>query len=186
MTNKSGILLFANRMNNVIERVVSYLGGFVFFGVTILAIVEVVRRYFFGLAFDWGQDAAIYLVVVSVALYFSVTQIRRGHLVMAAVIEYLNYKKYYRVVGLSKIVATTLTASLCLSLSISGWSMVSYSYSIGVMSDSLVFNLWPFHFFFILGIGLMGVVALFQILEDVVSYQNGDHLNGQIEMVADI
>lgn len=186
MTNKSGILLFANRMNMVIERFVSYLAGFTFFAVTVLAIVEIVRRYIFGLAYEWGQDAAIYLMVASVAMYFSVTQIKRGHLVMAALIEYLNYKKCYRIVGISKIIATITTAVLCLSLSISGWSMVEYSYAIDVKSDSLVFNLWPFHFFFVLSIGLMGLVALFQIIEDIVAYKNGEHLKGQIDMVADI
>lgn len=186
MTNQSGILLFANRMNTVIERVISYLAGITLFGVTILAIVEVVRRYIFNLVYEWGQDAAIYLMVVAVTLYFCVTQIRRGHLVMAALIEYLNHKKYYRIVGLSKIISTAITSILCLSLSISGWAMVTYSYDIDVKSDSLVFNLWPFHVCFVLGIGLMGVVAFFQIIEDVIAYKNGEHLKGEIELVADI
>ena len=186
MTKKLGILSFANRMNIVIESVVSYLAGFTFFAVTILAIVEIILRYIFGLAFEWGQDAAIYLVVVAVVLYFSVTQIRRGHLVMAALIEYLNHKKYYRIVGLSKIVSTTLTTVLCFALSYAGWSMVTYSYSVELKSESLVLDLWPFYFFFVLGIGLMGLVAFFQIIEDVVAYRNGEHLKGEIELVADI
>lgn len=173
-------------MNIVIERFVSYLAGFTFFAVTILAIVEVVRRYVFGLTYEWGQDASIYLMVASVAMYFSVTQIKRGHLVMAALIEYLNYKKCYRIVGVSKIVATIMTTILCISLSISGWSMLTYSYVIDVKSDSLVFNLWPFHFFFVLSLGLMGLVAFFQIFEDIVAYKNGEHLKGQIDMIADI
>jgi hypothetical protein len=32
----------------------------------------------------------------------------------------------------------------------------------------------------------MGLVAFFQIIEDVVAYQNGDHLTGEIDLVADI
>lgn len=186
MTNQSGILLFANRMNTVIERVVSYLAGITFFAVTILAIVEIVRRYVFNLVYEWGQDAAIYLMVVSITLYFGVTQIRRGHLVMAALIEYLNHKKFYRIVGLSQIISTAITSVLCLSLSISGWAMVSYSYDVDVKSDSLIFNLWPFHLCFVLGIGLMGLVAFFQIIEDVIAYKNGKHLEGNVELVADI
>jgi len=183
---KPKILVFANHMNIVIERVVSLVAGIMFFGVTILAIVEIVRRYIFGKVFDWGQDGAIYFMVVAVTLYFCVTQIRRGHLVMAAAIEYLNHKKCYRLVGLSKIAATATTSILCISLSISGWSMINYSFSMKIKSDSLVFELWPFHFLFIAGIGLMGLVAFFQIIEDVVSYKNGDHLNGAIALVADI
>lgn len=173
-------------MNLVIERLVSFFAGVTFFAVTILAIVEIIRRYIFNLVYDWGQDAAIYLMVVAVTLYFCVTQIRRGHLVMAALIEYLNHKKFYRTVGLSKIFATLVTSVLCLSLSISGFSMVEYSYDMDVKSDSLVFNLWPFHVLFVVGIGLMGLVAFFQIIEDVIAYKNGEHLKGEIEMVADI
>jgi len=115
-----------------------------------------------------------------------VTQIRRGHLVMAAVIEYLNHKKYYRAVGLAKIAATSVTSIWCLALSVAGLSMLSYSYSMKIRSDSLMFELWPFHLAFVLGIGLMGLVAFFQIIEDVVAYKNGDHLSGEIELVADI
>lgn len=186
MKTKTGILLFAERMNNIIEWVVSYLAGITFFAVTILTIVEVVRRYIFGKTFDWGQDGAIYFMVVSVTLYFCVTQIRRGHLVMAAVIEYLNHKKFYHAVGLAKIAATTVTSVWCLALSVAGLSMLSYSYSMKIRSDSLMFELWPFHLTFVLGIGLMGLVAFFQIIEDVVAYKNGDHLSGEIELVADI
>jgi hypothetical protein len=32
----------------------------------------------------------------------------------------------------------------------------------------------------------MGLVAFFQIIEDVVAYRNGEHLKGEIELVADI
>jgi TRAP-type C4-dicarboxylate transport system permease small subunit len=183
---KTGILLFADRMNNMIERVVSFFAGITFFLVTILAIVEIVRRYIFGYVFEWGQDAAIYFMIVSVTLYFCVTQIRRGHLVMAAVIEYLNHKKFYRVVGLSKILATTITSVFCLGLSFAGLSMLDYSFAMKIRSDSLMFELWPFHVTFVLGIGLMGLVAFFQIIEDVVAYKNGDHLKGEIDLVADI
>jgi len=183
---KTGILLFADRMNNVIEKVVSFFAGITFFLVTILTIVEVIRRYIFGKTFDWGQDGAIYFMVVSVTLYFCVTQIRRGHLVMAAVLEYLNHKKLYRLVGISKIIATTFTSFFCISLSVAGLSMLDYSFSMKIRSDSLMFELWPFHVTFVLGIALMGLVAFFQIIEDVVAYKNGDHLKGEIELIADI
>jgi TRAP-type C4-dicarboxylate transport system permease small subunit len=183
---KLGILVFANHMNNAIERAVSYFAGIMFFGVTILALVEIIRRYIFSLTFEWGQDAAIYTMVTAVGLFFCVTQIRRGHLVMAAYIEYLNHRKFYRLVGLSKIAVSAITSIFCISFSIAGWSTLQYSFTKDAMTDSLVFNLWPFHLLFMIGIGLMGLVALFQIIEDVVAYKNGDHLAGDIVLVADI
>jgi len=186
VTTNTGISLFAHRMNIGIEWLVSYVAGILFFGVTVFTMIEIVRRYVFGTVFEWGQDASIYFMVVAVALYFCVTQIRRGHLVMAAIIEYLNHKKFYRVVGLSRILATIATAALCLSLSVSGWEMVSYSYSMNVTSTSLAFDLWMFHVMFVISMGLMGLVALFQIIEDVIAYANGEHLLGQVDLIADI
>jgi TRAP-type C4-dicarboxylate transport system permease small subunit len=186
VNNKIGILRFADRMNKMIELILSTFGGITFFLVTILVIVEIVRRYIFGYVFEWGQDAAIYFMVTAVTLYFCVTQIHRGHLVMAAVIEYLNHKKLYRLVGLAKIASSFVTSALCLTLSVAGTSMLEYSYSMGIKSDSLMFVLWPFHVVFILSIGLMGLVAFFQIIEDVVAYKNGDHLSGELDLIADI
>ena len=54
---------------------------------TLFALLEIIRRYIFGLAFEWGQDAVIVGMVSAVAIYFGVTQVRRGHLVMGAIIQ---------------------------------------------------------------------------------------------------
>jgi len=186
VTEKTGFLLFTHNLNNVIERCVSYVAGILFFGITVFAFIEIVRRYAFGYVFEWGQDASIYFMVVAVALYFCVTQIRRGHLVMGAVIEYLNHKKFFRVVGLLKIASTTSIAALCLLFCYAGWEMVNYSYSMDLTSPSLFLALWPFHVLFVLSMGLMGVVAFFQIIEDVIAYINGDHLAGEVDLISDI
>ena len=186
MSNKANVVLFIHRLNAGIEQVVSYVAGILFFGVTLFTIAEIFRRYILGTVFEWSQDASIYFMVVAVTLYLSVTQIRRGHLVMAAVIELLNHKKWYRTVGICRILSTVAIALLCISLSISGWEMVSYSYSMNVTSMSLAFDLWMFHVMFVLGLGLMGVVAFFQIIEDVIAYSNGEHLIGEVDLIADI
>jgi len=45
---------------------------------TLFALLEIIRRYIFSVVFEWGQDAIIVGMVAAVALYFAVTQIRRG------------------------------------------------------------------------------------------------------------
>lgn len=105
---------------------------------------------------------------------------------MAAYMEFMNYKKFYRLVGISKIVVSSVTCIFCVSFSMTGWSTLSYSFNKQAKTESLVFDLWPFHLVFMIGIGLMGLVAFFQIIEDVVAYKNGDHLSGKLDLVADI
>ena len=56
-----------------------------------LAIMEVFRRYVFGVVYDWGQDAVTYgIVSASVFLYFAVTQARRSHLRVSFVVDALE------------------------------------------------------------------------------------------------
>ena len=65
--------------------------------VTLFALAEIIRRYIFGVVFEWGQDAVIYMMVSSVAFYICVTQVNRNHLVMSAVLQLLNAKGFQRV-----------------------------------------------------------------------------------------
>ena len=64
--------------------------------VTLFALAEIIRRYIFGVVFEWGQDAVIYMMVSSVAFYICVTQVNRNHLVMSAVLQLLNAKGLHK------------------------------------------------------------------------------------------
>ena len=77
--------------------------AYLMIAVTLFALVEIIRRYIFGVVFEWGQDAVIYAMVSSVALYICVTQVKRGHLVMSAVLQLLNVQGFRRTVCILKI-----------------------------------------------------------------------------------
>jgi TRAP-type C4-dicarboxylate transport system permease small subunit len=61
-----------------------------------LALTEIVRRYILGVTWHWGQDAVTYFIVGSIFLFFAVTQARRSHLAMSAVLDLLKAKGHTR------------------------------------------------------------------------------------------
>ena len=72
-----------------IEKILGTLSALFMIGVTLFALAEIFRRYILGVVFEWGQDAVIYATMCSVAFFICVTQIKRGHLVMSAVLQLL-------------------------------------------------------------------------------------------------
>ena len=69
----------SNLIKSYISLILGNLSAYLMIGVTLFALAEIIRRYIFGVVFEWGQDAVIYAMVSSVALYICVTQIYRGH-----------------------------------------------------------------------------------------------------------
>ena len=51
-------------------------------GSTLLALLEVVRRYVFGVSYEWQQDAVTYFILTAVFLYFGISQRRGTHLIV--------------------------------------------------------------------------------------------------------
>ncbi len=58
-------------------------------GMTLLALLEVGRRYLFGFSYEWQQDAVTFITVSGIFLYFSVAQQNRAHLSVTVVPELL-------------------------------------------------------------------------------------------------
>ena len=51
-------------------------------GCTLLALLEVGRRYIFGLSYEWQQDAVTFFLLSGVFLYFGVSQRGNEHLTL--------------------------------------------------------------------------------------------------------
>ena len=79
-----GFLAFSLRMKEAVHSILGWIASAMLLGLTLFALLEIIRRYIFGVVFEWGQDAIIVGMVAAVACYFGVTQIRRGHLAMSA------------------------------------------------------------------------------------------------------
>jgi TRAP-type C4-dicarboxylate transport system permease small subunit len=56
--------------------IVGYGASILMLGITGLAIMEIVRRYIFGVVYEWSQDAVTYGMVAAIFLFFAVTQAR--------------------------------------------------------------------------------------------------------------
>ncbi len=80
----SDFLRISTKIKSVIEYVLGRISSITMIVMVLFALAEIIRRYIFGIVFEWGQDAVIYAMVFSVSLFICVTQINRNHLVMSA------------------------------------------------------------------------------------------------------
>ena len=176
----------SQKIKDVITFTLGNCSAFLMIAVTLFALAEIIRRYIFGVVFEWGQDAVIYMMVSSVAFYICVTQINRNHLVMSAVLQLLNAKGFYRTVGLCKIFVSLFISVFTGSLTYTAYSTIEYSIQLGERTESLYLFMWPFYFILALGMGLMSLVACLQFIEDIHSYIKGDHFTAEVEAATDV
>jgi TRAP-type C4-dicarboxylate transport system permease small subunit len=182
----NAFLDFSQKLQSMIDKIFSKIAGILMISTLLFALAEITRRYIFSVVFQWGQDAVIYAMVSSIALYIGITQIKRGHLVMSAVLELLNAYKYYRTIGILKIFVSLSTFMFCGSLAVTGWPTVFKSFLRDTKTESLTFDLWMFQFMLMLGLGIMAVIALLQTIEDIIYYIQGKHLDGKLDLVSDV
>lgn len=155
-------------------------------GLTLFAMLEIIRRYIFGVVFEWGQDAIIVGMVAAVAFYFGVTQIRRGHLVMSVIMQLAHSRGHHKTVGIAKIVVSTIIMVFCGSVGVTGWSTLSYAWVRDLSTYSLLIPLWPFYLILMFGFLLMAFIAFLQMIEDIVSFSSGEYLHAEFEETTDI
>lgn len=151
----------------IMERVVSYVAATVMLGATCLAILEIFRRYVLGQTFNWGQDGVTYFMVSAVFLYFTVTQVRRSHLAVTAVAEWLSSKGYTGVIQVLRLINTTLSLGFCGALTWYGLPSVMRNLELGRLTQSMVMPFWPFQMVLLISLALMVVTLLFQLYQDV-------------------
>tara|TARA_R110000868_G_scaffold30053_3_gene111650 strand:- start:718 stop:1269 length:552 start_codon:yes stop_codon:yes gene_type:complete len=181
-----GFLASSQRVKDAVQLVLGWIASALLLVLTIFALLEIVRRYIFGVVFEWGQDGIIVGMVSAVALYFGVTQIRRGHLVMSAVVQLLHARGYYRTIGLLKIFVSAATALFCGAVGITGWSTLSYAWNRDLTTYSLLIPQWPFYLILMFGFLMMAFIAFLQLIEDMISYARGEHLDSAIEFTTDV
>ena len=132
----------------------------------LLAITEIVRRYIFGVVYDWGQDAVTYFTVGSIFLYFAVTQARRSHLAVSALMDYLRGKGYLKLVLVVRLLITAGSLVMYSAIVYFGWSTVIRAQMLERTTQSMVLLIWPFQLILLIGFILMAVTCLFQLYQD--------------------
>ena len=181
-----GFLAFSQRTKELIHSVLGWIASAMMLVLTLFALLEIIRRYIFGLVFEWGQDAIIVGMVSAVAIYFCVTQIRRGHLVMGAVIQLLHARGHHMAVGITKIIVSAIVVLFCGAIGVTGWPTLSYAWGRDLTTYSLLIPLWPFYLILMFGFLLMSFIATLQLVEDVVSFARREYVDADLEVTTDV
>ena len=146
------------------DQVLARAAALLLFGCTLLALLEVGRRYAFGYSFEWQQDAVTFFMLSGVYLYFSVAQRKGSHLAVTVVPELLAVAgPRAKLVGeITKLVA--LGFSLLFLAAVVWWGLpeVEDALKYETRTESLGFPLWPFLLALLLGFAFMAVTMVFQ------------------------
>jgi TRAP-type C4-dicarboxylate transport system permease small subunit len=147
------------------DRVLANAAAVLLLGCTLLALLEVGRRYIFGYSFEWQQDAVTFFMLSGVYLYFSVAQRKGSHLAVTVVPEILAVAgpRAQRAGEIYKLVA--LVFSLLFMVMVVYWGIpeVEDAFKYASRTESLGFPMWPFLLALLLGFAFMAVTQVFQV-----------------------
>lgn len=149
------------------DKIVGFAAAIVMLGATGLALLEILRRYVFGVTFHWGQDAVTYFIVGSIFLFFAVTQARRSHLAMSAILDLLKAKGYVRSVLYIRAIVSVLSLAFYASFAWWGLPSVERVFELGRMTQSMLIVMWPFQAALLVGFAMMALITVFQLYQDV-------------------
>lgn len=149
------------------DRIVGYAAAIVMLGATCLALAEIFRRYVLGVVWHWGQDAVTYFIVGSIFLFFAVTQARRSHLAMTAVLDWLKARGNVKTVLFIRSLISL--AAVLFGSAFVYWGLPSAErvMMMGRTTQSMLLPLWPFQYALIAGFALMTIISLFQLYQDI-------------------
>jgi TRAP-type C4-dicarboxylate transport system permease small subunit len=138
-------------------------------GCTLLALLEVGRRYAFGHSFEWQQDAVTFFTLSGVFLYFSISQRRDAHLSVTLLPELLATlgPRGRRAGEIVKLIALVFSFGFLLAVVWWGIPEVHDSLKYESRTESLAFPMWPFLAALLAGFALMAVTMFFQIYREV-------------------
>jgi len=149
------------------DRFLGHAAAVLFVGSTLLALVEVLRRYLLGASFEWQQDAVTYFILSGVFLYFGISQRRDAHLAVTLVPELLSHFGLRRVDVAIRLFARVF--SLVFLIAVVWWGIPEIEDAIKYesRSESLSFPMWPFLAILIVSFAFMAITMVFQVYRAV-------------------
>lgn len=147
------------------ERVVAQVAALLLIGMTLLALVEVGRRYVLGQSFEWQADAVTFFMLSGIYLYFSVVQRKNDHLAMTVLPEVLAVvgPRAKRAGEIVRLVALALSVAFLAAVTYWGIPEIEDAIKYESRTESLAFPMWPFLLALLLGFAFMVVTMLFQL-----------------------
>jgi TRAP-type C4-dicarboxylate transport system permease small subunit len=151
------------------DRLLAPAGAVLFVGSTLLALLEVARRYVLGRSFEWQADAVTFFILSGVFLYFSISQRREAHLTVTLIPELFNvFGGRWRVAAEAvKLVALAYACVFMAAVVWWGIPEVEDAFRYETRTESLAFPMWPFLAVLLLSFASMAITMLFQIYRAV-------------------
>jgi len=147
------------------DRYLARAAALILVGGTLLALVEVVRRYAFGTSYEWQQDAVTYFILSAVFLYFGISQRHNEHLNVIVLLELLQTGGRGAKIAAEVIRLLALAFSFLFMLAVVWWGIPEVQDAVHYASrtESLAFPMAPFLAALLIGFGFMAVTMAFQV-----------------------
>ena len=152
------------------DNFLQYLSAILLVGLTLLALLEVARRYLLGVSFEWQQDLVTFGILSGIFLFFAITQTRKAHLRVTAILLLLRDKcgKPGRLIAsFAEIFGQLLAVWICIYMVWTSVDHLFYLIKEGRKTESLYFLMWPFFLTFLGSISFLGISFLFQLWNEV-------------------
>ena len=147
------------------DRFLAPAAALLFVGSTLLALVEVGRRYLLGLSFEWQQDAVTFFILSGVFLYFGVSQRKDAHLTVTVLPEVLAVigPRAQRAAEVVKLLALAFACAFLFAVVWWGMPEVEDAVKYESRTESLAFPMWPFLTALLAGFAFMAITMAFQL-----------------------
>lgn len=160
------------------DRFLARAAALILLGCTLLAVLEVVRRYVFGVSFEWQQDAVTLFILSAVYLYFGISQRHSAHLNVNLLFGVLSMfgPRGLRAIEVIKVLVTIFSFVFMLAVVWWGIPEIEDALEYGSRSESLAFPMWPFLSALLVGFASMAISMFFQIYRGVQKLRGIDVL----------
>jgi TRAP-type C4-dicarboxylate transport system permease small subunit len=151
------------------DRILGRAAAALLLGCTLLALLEIFRRYVLGVSFEWQQDAVTFFLLSAVFLYFGISQRNGAHLsvtVLPEILEQLG-PRAQRAAELIELAALVIAFLFLLAVVWWGIPEVEDSFKYESRTESLAFPMWPFLATLLVGFFFMAVAMFFQIYRGI-------------------
>ena len=152
------------------ERYLAPAAALVMLACTLLALLEVGRRYLLGQSYEWQQDAVTLFILSAAFLYFGIAQRRGSHLnvnLLTAALQALG-PGAQRAAEFIKVLATLISFLFLAAVVWWGIPEIEDSLEYGSRSESLAFPMWPFLVTLLASFAFMVISLFFQVWRGVL------------------
>ncbi|MFN3743912.1 MAG: TRAP transporter small permease [Hyphomicrobiaceae bacterium] len=150
------------------ERLIGSVAAVVFLIASVFACTEFITRYLVGHTFHWGQDAVTHGIIAATFLYFGASQAKRAHLTLTILPDWLKGNGQHRLAAVINAVACAVVVIFCAMFVYYGLPGAERTWRTGRMTESMIIPLWPFQYALLVGMGMLGVTAAFQLYQEIL------------------